>query len=216
MTLSYIPPSAFCWRKAGQILIEVSLLSISFAKLFPFVLFVVAYSPVMRFNPAYLFVLGFIPATLCVTLNVRPDMRSYVGLVETPEARAFHQDDGIHLLAASAAHQNVVHVQFISGVEGNAEPPPKVLHLVTELFMAWLGKPLINPEFVNQLSEVPQNGELSFRFWGFGSESCKERSDRCVVIIGAVEERNQWISIHKGARFLYSTTAESLAAEPLA
>ncbi|KAJ3742645.1 hypothetical protein DFH05DRAFT_229069 [Lentinula detonsa] len=170
----------------------------------------------MRFNPAYLFVLGFIPATLCLTLSVRSDMRSYVGLVETPETRAFHQGHGMHLLAARA-DRNVVYVKFTSGVEGNAKPPPKILHLVMKLFMTWLGVPLIIPEFVNQLSEVLHNGELTFHFWGSGLERCKESSDGCSVIIGAVgTERNQWITIHKGARYLYSTTTESLAVEPLA
>ncbi|KAJ3784089.1 hypothetical protein GGU10DRAFT_359085 [Lentinula aff. detonsa] len=171
----------------------------------------------MRFNPAYLFVLGSIPATLCLTLNVRSDMRtrSYVGLVETPETRAFHQDHGIHLLAARA-DRNAVHLKFMSGVEGNEKPPPKVLLLVTKLFTAWLGVPLITPEFLNQLSEVPQNGYLILNFWGSGLEHCKESLDGCSVIIGAVTERNQWITIHKGARFLYSTTTESLAVETLA
>ncbi|KAJ3782246.1 hypothetical protein GGU11DRAFT_282299 [Lentinula aff. detonsa] len=169
----------------------------------------------MRFNPAYLFVLGSIPATLCLTLNVRSDMRSYVGPVETPETRAFHQDHGMHLLAARA-DRNAVHLKFMPGVEGNEKPPPKVLPLVTKLFMTWLGVPLIIPEFVNQLSEVLHNGELIFHFWGSGLERCKESSDGCSVIIGAVIERNQWITIHKGARYLYSTTTESLAVEPLA
>ncbi|KAJ3983163.1 hypothetical protein F5890DRAFT_1524875 [Lentinula detonsa] len=163
----------------------------------------------MRFNPAYLFVLSSIPTTLCLTLNVRSDVRSYVGLVETPETRAFHQDHGIHLLAARA-DRNAVHLKFMSGVEGNEKPPPKVLLLVKKLFTTWLGVPLITPEFFNQLSEVPQNGYLILNFWGSGLEHCKESLDGCSVIIGA------WITIHKGARLLYSTTTESLAVEPLA
>ncbi|KAJ3736820.1 hypothetical protein DFJ43DRAFT_1149926 [Lentinula guzmanii] len=170
----------------------------------------------MRFNPAYLFVLGSIPATLCLTLNVRSDMRSYVGLVETPETRAFHQDHGMHFLAARADH-NAVHVQFMPGVEGNEKPPPKVLRLITKLFETWTGVPLITPEFVNQLSEVPPNGYLIFHFWGSSLQRCSVSFNGCSVIIGEVTaEREQWITIHEGAEILHSTTTKSLAVEPLA